>query len=109
MKKKNKHEPMRRDFFVGAIRAADEENAAEGEDSRRVALSLSSEEPCRRWFGNEILCHDSDAVDLSRLQDIGVVLFFDGGDHVEEEAEVFGRQDFGHLLPEGRHQSPCQR
>lgn len=75
MKKKNKNEPMRRDFFVGAIRAADEENAAEGEDSRRVALSLSSEEPCRRWFGNEILCHDSDAVDLSRLQDIGVVLF----------------------------------
>ena len=75
MKKRSKNEPMRRDFFVGAIRAADEENAAEGEDSRRVALSLSSEEPYRRWFGNEILCHDPDAVDLSRLQDIGVVLF----------------------------------
>lgn len=73
MKQKNKNEPMRRDFFQGAIRAADEGDAAE--DSRRVMLSLSSEEPCRRWFGNEILCHDPDAVDLSRLQDIGVVLF----------------------------------
>ncbi len=75
MKKRSKNEPMRRDFFVGAIRAEGEGAAAEGEDSRRVALSLSSEEPCRRWFGNEILCHDPDAVDLSRLQDIGVVLF----------------------------------
>lgn len=73
MKQKNKNEPMRRDFFQGAIRAADEGDAAE--DSRRVMLSLSSEEPCRRWFGNEILCHDPDAVDLSRLQELGVVLF----------------------------------
>ena len=73
MKQKSKNEPMRRDFFQGAIRAADEGDTAE--DSRRVMLSLSSEEPCRRWFGNEILCHDPDAVDLSRLQDIGVVLF----------------------------------
>lgn len=73
MKQKNKNEPMRRDFFQGAIRAADEGGAAE--DFRRVMLSLSSEEPCQRWFGAEILCHDPDAVDLSRLQELGVVLF----------------------------------
>ena len=73
MKQKNKNEPMRRDFFQGTIRAADEGDATE--DSRRVMLSLSSEEPCQRWFGSEILCHEPDAVDLSRLQELGVVLF----------------------------------
>lgn len=70
---KNKNEPQRRDIWSGAIsyRAAEEGQ----EESRQVALSLSSEEPYRRWFGNEILSHDSGAVDLSRLQDIGVVLY----------------------------------
>ena len=38
-------------------------------------LSLSSEEPCKRWFGNEILCHDAGAINLARLKEIGVVLF----------------------------------
>ena len=37
------------------------------------------------------------------LMNAGVVLFFDGGDHVEEEAEILGFQDFGHLLAEGCH------
>ena len=49
---------------------------------RQAELSLSSEEPCRRWFGNEILSHDAEAVDLSRLQEIGVVLFNHDRDRV---------------------------
>lgn len=44
-------------------------------DDRTVELSFSSEEPYQRFFGNEILCHDADAIDLSRLQEIGVLLF----------------------------------
>lgn len=47
-----------------------------GEDGRQVQLSFSSEEPYQRWFGTEILDHSTeDAVDLSRLQDIGVLLW----------------------------------
>nr|DAP86002.1 MAG TPA: major capsid protein [Caudoviricetes sp.] len=49
---------------------------AEGEDdNRQVQLSFSSEEPYQRWFGPEILSHEEGAADLSRLQDIGVLLW----------------------------------
>lgn len=35
-----------------------------------------------RWFGPEILSHDADSVDLSRLNDIGVLLFNHDRDNV---------------------------
>lgn len=38
-------------------------------ESRTVPASLSSESPVDRFFGREILVHDSDAVDLSRAGD----------------------------------------
>ena len=47
----------------------------EGENSRTVKLSFSSEEPYMRFFGNEILSHAPGACDLTRLSEIGVVLF----------------------------------
>lgn len=48
----------------------------EGEnDERTFTLSFSSEEPCDRWFGVEILSHSAGAVDLSRLNEIGTLLF----------------------------------
>jgi len=37
------------------------------EDDRRVRMSLSSEEPVERSFGKEVLRHERDAIDLSRL------------------------------------------
>ena len=76
-KTRNKNEPQRRSMYEEAIICR-----TEGEDSRQAELSLSSEEPCRRWFGNEILSHDAEAVDLSRLQEIGVVLFNHDRDRV---------------------------
>ena len=45
------------------------------EDERSIELSFSSEKPVTRWFGNEILSHDISAVDLTRLNEIGVLLF----------------------------------
>ena len=51
-----------------AIKAAEE-------NSNQVELSFSSEEPYKRFFGDEILDHSEGCVDLSRLNDIGVVLF----------------------------------
>ena len=47
----------------------------DGEDSRRRTISLSSEEPYRRWFGLEILDHAENAVDMKRLNEVGVLLF----------------------------------
>lgn len=48
---------------------------AGGEDSRRFQLSFSSEAPVKRYGYSEILEHTDEAVDLSRLNEIGVVLF----------------------------------
>lgn len=50
--------------------------ALEGEgNERKFELSFSSEESYMRWFGPEILDHTEGCVDLTRLQEIGVVLF----------------------------------
>lgn len=50
--------------------------AMEGEgNERRFILSFSSEEPYERYWGNEILDHSPAAVDLTRLNTIGVLLF----------------------------------
>lgn len=44
-------------------------------NERKFELSFSSEEPYERWFGMEILSHAEGALDLTRLNSIGVVLF----------------------------------
>lgn len=56
--------------------------AVEDENSRSVVLSFSSEEPYQRWFGTEILDHSEGACDLSRLEEIGVLLFNHNTDRV---------------------------
>ena len=48
---------------------------AEGTDGAYVA-SFSSNNPVKRWFGNEILSHDSEAVDLSRVVDGNMPLLY---------------------------------
>ena len=52
----------------GAIRSV------EGQE-RVVELSFSSEEPYSRWWGVEILDHTEGCMDLTRLNEIGCVLF----------------------------------
>lgn len=51
-------------------------------ENRTIDVSFSSEEPYMRWFGNEILEHSPESVDLSRLQQIGVSLFNHNKDYV---------------------------
>ena len=76
---RNKNEPQRRTAYTGVILCRTDEA---DENTRQAELSLSSEEPCRRWFGDEILSHDAGAIDLSRLKEIGVVLFNHNRDRV---------------------------
>lgn len=45
------------------------------EEKREAELSFSSETPIRRWFGEEILLHGRNNVDLSRLKSVGAVLY----------------------------------
>lgn len=57
--------------------------AIEGEgNERKFILSFSSEEPYERYWGKEILDHNPVAVDLSRLNSIGVLLFNHNRDRV---------------------------
>lgn len=51
-------------------------------DSRTLQLSFSSEEPYDRWFGPEILDHGAGAVDLTRLNEMGCLLFNHNRDRV---------------------------
>ena len=44
-------------------------------NERKFILSFSSEEPYERWFGLEILDHSPQAVDLTRINQIGCLLF----------------------------------
>ena len=45
------------------------------EKTRTVDLSFSSEEPYVRWWGTEILDHAEGCCDLTRLNDIGCLLY----------------------------------
>lgn len=55
----------------------------EGEgNERKFILSFSSEEPYERWWGIEILDHSEGAVDLTRLNEIGVLLYNHNRDKV---------------------------
>ncbi len=55
----------------------------EGEgNERKFILSFSSEEPYERYWGKEILDHNPEAVDLTRLNTIGVLLFNHNRDKV---------------------------
>lgn len=55
---------------------------SESDTDKTYKLSFSSEEPYRRWFGNEVLKHNEDCVDLTRLKEMGVVLFNHNRDRV---------------------------
>lgn len=59
--------------------------SVDGED-RTFEMSISSESPVSRWGWTEILCHDEGCVDLSRLNDGGVVLY----GHKTDIASVVG-------------------
>lgn len=63
-----------RDNGMRSMGRFEQSRAAEDTGRRRI-LSFSSETPYRRWFGMEILDHEEGAVDLSRLNEVGVLLF----------------------------------
>lgn len=61
---------MQRSLMDCSIRAMEGEG-----NERKFILSFSSEVPYERWWGVEILSHAEGALDLTRLNTIGCVLF----------------------------------
>lgn len=57
------------------------------DDDRSIELSFSSEVIVKRWYGNEILSHDEGSVDLTRLNEIGVLLFNHNSNNVLGKVE----------------------
>jgi len=68
---------LQRCLNINSIRAVEGEG-----NGRRFELSFSSEEPYDRWWGTEILSHAEGAVNLDRLNSIGVLLFNHNRDKV---------------------------
>ena len=63
-------------------------------DSRTVELSFSSETPYGRWFGDEILCHDEECINLERFNNgLGTVLFNHDRDAVVGHVEKVWVED----------------
>ena len=63
-------------------------------DSRTVELSFSSETPYGRWFGDEILCHDEECINLERFSNgLGTVLFNHNRDAVVGHIEKVWLED----------------
>ncbi|WP_314163412.1 HK97 family phage prohead protease [Lachnoanaerobaculum gingivalis] len=60
----------RREMVETSIRAL----SGEGNE-RKFILSFSSEEPYQRYWGAEVLDHSEGAVDLTRINEIGCLLF----------------------------------
>ena len=63
-------------------RVASFDASAVGEESRSLEFSFSSEAPVARWFGDEVLSHDSESVDLTRLNDGAPLLWNHNPDQV---------------------------
>lgn len=68
--KEFKENPQQRGFFIERAKG---DKSHIDEEARTVWVNFSSEEPYERWFGNEILGHEKDEVDLSRM--VGAALF----------------------------------
>lgn len=63
-------------------------------DSRTVELSFSSETPYGRWFGDEILCHDEECINLERFNNgLGTLLFNHGRNAVVGHVEKVWIED----------------
>ena len=60
-----------RSFAISGFTRVERED---GEDTREIELSFSSEEPYERWFGIEILSHDKKAINLDRMNNGGALL-----------------------------------
>ena len=64
-------ETLHREFKIGEL----------NEDDRTVEIAFSSEDPYQRWFGFEVLSHDEEAVDMSRMANAAPLLL----DHNREK------------------------
>ena len=71
----SRNQDSRKGNQVREFREAAIQEAGDKENERKFILSFSSEEPYKRFWGNEVLDHSPEAVDLTRLNENAVLLF----------------------------------
>lgn len=102
MGKMTQNTPMdlSRDLEGQLLKRAEVADFQVGEDERTIEFPFSSEFPVVRYFGNEILDHTREAVDLARLNDGAPLLFnHDPGKvvGVVERAWIDGKKKRGYV------------
>ena len=75
--KQKREKQTTRELIANSIRALEGEG-----NERKFILSFSSEEPYERLWGTEILDHSEGAVDLTRINEIGCMLYNHNRDKV---------------------------
>jgi HK97 family phage major capsid protein/HK97 family phage prohead protease len=66
---------LSRDLEGQLLKRAEVADFTVSEDERSIEFPFSSEFPVARYFGNEVLSHTREAVDLARLNDAAPLLF----------------------------------
>jgi len=66
---------LSRDLEGQILKRAEAADFTVSEDERSIEFPFSSEYPVARYFGNEVLSHTREAVDLARLNDAAPLLF----------------------------------
>lgn len=66
---------LSRDLEGQLLKRAEVADFTVSEDERSIEFPFSSEYPVARYFGNEVLAHTREAVDLARLNDAAPLLF----------------------------------
>ncbi len=79
-----------------AVRFLSTQTAKVDEATRTIQFPFSSENPVERWFGDEVLSHDPQAADFSRLNDAAPLLFGHNSD------DVIGVVESAQILPDRR-------
>ncbi len=91
---------LSRDLEGQLLKRAEVADFMVSEDERTIEFPFSSEYPVARYFGNEILAHTREAVDLARLSDGAPLLFnHDPGKviGVVERAWIDGKKKRGYV------------
>ena len=91
---------LSRDLEGQLLKRAEVADFTVSEDERTIEFPFSSEYPVARYFGNEILAHTREAVDLARLNDGAPLLFnHDPGKvvGVVERAWIDGKKKRGYV------------
>src|SRR5438045_3390852 len=98
--------PKPGDVFRRTVTVERDQLANRQAGDERIPISISSEEPCDRWFGREIVVHTKDAISMEYARDgLPFLADHDGTRQLGLVEDVGLRKDgkLGGFLRKGNH------